>query len=62
MAQGSQPGGASRWRRRVARALYWLAVVVVSLVVLVLLIFFLESRDESSLEGAGTLAPSGGRG
>lgn len=39
------------------RALYWLAVVAVSLVLVVALILFLESRDQSSVEGAaGALA------
>jgi hypothetical protein len=34
------------------KALYWLAVLVVSLALLVALILLLESRDESSVEGA----------
>jgi hypothetical protein len=32
--------------------LYWLAVVAVSLALVVGLILFLESRDQSSIEGA----------
>jgi hypothetical protein len=34
------------------KILYWLAVVAVSLALVLGLILFLESRDESSLEGA----------
>ncbi|MBA2794474.1 MAG: hypothetical protein H0U32_10870 [Thermoleophilaceae bacterium] len=33
--------------------LYWLAVLAISLAFVVGLILFFESRDESSLEGAG---------
>lgn len=32
------------------KAIYWLAVLVISLALLVALVLFLESRDESSLE------------
>ncbi len=35
------------------KILYWLAVVAISLVFVVGLILFFESRDESSLDGAG---------
>jgi hypothetical protein len=48
-----EPG---RGRRIALRALYWVAVLVVSLAILVGLILFLESRDESSVNGA--LAPT----
>jgi hypothetical protein len=34
------------------KVLYWLAVVAVSLALVVGLILFLESRDQSSIEGA----------
>jgi cytochrome b subunit of formate dehydrogenase len=34
------------------KLLYWLAVVAVSLALVVGLILFLESRDQSSIEGA----------
>lgn len=34
------------------KLLYWLAVLVISLALVVLLILFFESRDGSSLEGA----------
>ncbi len=36
--------------RGVLRVLYWLAVLVVSLALLVALILFFESRDESELD------------
>lgn len=36
----------------VVKLAYWLAVVAVSLALVVALILFLESRDQSSLEGA----------
>jgi hypothetical protein len=40
------------WRRIILRTLYWLAVLVVSLGVLVALILLLESRDSSSVNGS----------
>lgn len=41
----------------VLKVLYWMAVVVVSFALVLGLILFLESRDESSLDGA-TTAPA----
>ena len=42
---------------RVARAaLYWLAVLAVSLVLVFLLVLALESRDEGAIEAAAMLA------
>ena len=41
-----------RLRRIALTVLYWLAVLVVALVLLVALILLLESRDDSSLDGA----------
>ena len=38
------------------RLLYWLAVIAVSLALVVGLILFLESRDQSSVE-SGTVVP-----
>jgi hypothetical protein len=35
------------------RIVYWLAVLAVSLVLVVALILFLESRDQSSVDDAG---------
>jgi hypothetical protein len=34
------------------KLIYWVAVLAVSIVLVVALILFLESRDKSSLEGA----------
>ena len=43
--------GARRGRVSVlGKAIYWLAVLLISLVLLVVLVLFLESRDDSSLE------------
>ncbi len=39
------------FRRVGLRVLYWLAVLVISLAILVGLILLLESRDDSSVEG-----------
>jgi hypothetical protein len=36
------------------KVLYWLAVLAVSLALVIGLILFLESRDQSSIEGAAT--------
>ena len=41
-----------RWARILLRVVYWLAVLAISLALLVALVLFLESRDESSVEGA----------
>jgi hypothetical protein len=51
-----QPGRSGRVLRKVA---YWLAVLVISVAILVALILFLESRDESSVNGG--LAPTSAR-
>jgi len=40
------------------RVAYWLAVVIVSLILLVALILLLESRDDSSVD-EGARAPAG---
>ena len=39
------------WQRWGLRILYWLAVLALSLVILVLLITLIESRDQSSVKG-----------
>jgi len=39
----------------VLKILYWAAVVAISFVLVLGLILFLESRDESSLDGATTV-------
>ena len=36
----------------VLKILYWLAVIAVSLALVIGLVLFLESRDQSSIEGA----------
>ena len=38
--------------RILLKIVYWLAVVAISFVLLVLLVLFFESRDESQVEGA----------
>jgi hypothetical protein len=43
------------WRKILLKTLYWLAVLIVSLGVLVGLILLLESRDSSSLNGGALL-------
>ena len=43
--------------RVLGKILYWVAVLAVSLVLLVLLVRFFESRDESDLEGARAAPP-----
>jgi cytochrome b subunit of formate dehydrogenase len=40
-----------------AKLIYWLAVVAISLALVVGLILFLESRDPSSLEGSSVAPP-----
>jgi hypothetical protein len=44
--------------RLLSKILYWMAVLAVSIVLLVLLVRFFESRDESELEGAGAAPPA----
>lgn len=44
------------WRKIMLKTLYWLAVLVVSLAILVGLILLLESRDSSSLNGGAWIA------
>jgi hypothetical protein len=43
------------WRKLALRVLYWLAVLVVSLAILVGLILLLESRDDSSIDGGAVI-------
>jgi hypothetical protein len=52
------PLSSRRWGVRLLfRTGYWVAVLVVSIAILVALILFLESRDNSSLNGMA--APAG---
>jgi hypothetical protein len=39
--------------RIVGKVLYWLAVLAISLVLLVVLMMWFESRDSSEVEGSG---------
>jgi hypothetical protein len=51
------------WRKLLLRVLYWLAVAVVSVAILIGLILLLESRDSSSVNGGVVVAldaPDGG--
>jgi hypothetical protein len=53
-----------RFRTLLFKALYWLAVLVISLALLVLLVLFFESRDSSDLEdsnNSGTSSPVAAR-
>jgi hypothetical protein len=43
--------------RALGKVLYWLAVLAVSLALLVALVLFFESRDDSELDGSGVPAP-----
>lgn len=43
--------------RILARVLYWLVVLAVSVVLLVLLVSFFESRDESQLDAGAVTIP-----
>jgi hypothetical protein len=43
--------------RVLGRIVYWLAVLAISIVLLILLVRFFESRDESNVEGANGAVP-----
>ena len=42
-----------RWQRILMSVLYWVAVFVISIAILVALVLLLESRDQSSVEDEG---------
>jgi len=42
----------------IGKLVYWLAVIAISVALVVALILFFESRDDSSLEGAQRGAPA----
>lgn len=42
----------SRGVKRLGTILYWLAVVAISVVLVILLILFLESRDQANVDAA----------
>lgn len=48
--------------KRLLTVIYWLAVVLISLALVVALILFLESRDQSALEETRLAPLSVGRG
>jgi hypothetical protein len=48
--QRPAPGAGSRGRRIALKVVYWLAVLVISIGILIALILFLESRDNSSVD------------
>ena len=48
------------WQRVILKILYWAAVLAVSIVVLVVLILLIESRDQSSV-GSDTSPPARAR-
>lgn len=43
------------------RVFYWLAVLAISLALVIALILFLESRDQSSVEASGAVSVSRSR-
>ena len=51
----------SRWRDIGLKVLYWVAVLVLSLAILVGLILLIESRDKSAVNSGGVVAPLRGR-
>lgn len=44
--------------RVIGKILYWLAVLVISIALLVALVLFFESRDQSQVEGVSTAPQS----
>jgi len=45
------------WQRVALKVAYWVAVLVVSVAILVGLILLIESRDKSSVDSGGVVAP-----
>jgi hypothetical protein len=52
------PAAQSRGRRIALKVVYWLAVLIISIAILIGLILFLESRDNSSVDGARAPGPT----
>jgi hypothetical protein len=46
------------WRRVLLRIVYWLAVLIVSIAILVTLMLLIESRDKSNVGKGNGAAPS----
>ena len=44
----------ARWKRILLSVLYWVAVLVVSIAILVGLVLLIEPRDQSSVEDGGS--------
>jgi hypothetical protein len=49
--------GEMRARRILLKALYWLAVLVISLVIVFLLVLLFESLDDAGVEQGAIVAP-----
>jgi hypothetical protein len=49
----------TRWQRIALKVVYWLAVLAVSIVILVVLIMVIESRDKSSVKSGAAPPPLG---
>jgi hypothetical protein len=44
-----------RWQRILLTVLYWVAVLVVSIAILIALVLLIESRDQSSVKNNGSV-------
>ena len=42
-----------RWQKILLSVIYWVAVLVISIAILVALVLLIESRDQSSVEDEG---------
>lgn len=45
------------WQRIALKVVYWIAVLVVSVALLVVLIMLIESRDKSDVQSGGVAVP-----
>jgi hypothetical protein len=48
---GFRPYASAQFVRILGKILYWLAVLAISITLLIALVLFFESRDESQVEG-----------
>ena len=46
------------WQRAALRVVYWLAVLVLSVALLVVLVLLIESRDKSDVKSGGVATPA----